>query len=194
MVLFAAWPGLLALTRGFFWCVCVCLQARDPVGMTPVHLLCLDTRDSPKDAVDQGANVLALARLVNAPHAHALTLEPPLAADLRTCAHYACHPAPCILLSFFLCASCAAVAAAVRRRCVFASGGSPPDRGGGPGPVSAPGGARALRPRRVPVRPRLRIAQAGSVPVDSARSSAKDDCPVRTVTVEQAECRFAAGG
>jgi RNA polymerase II subunit A C-terminal domain phosphatase SSU72 len=40
------------------------LQQRDPVEFLPVHLICMDTRDSPKDAVEQGKKVLSLCRSI----------------------------------------------------------------------------------------------------------------------------------
>ena len=45
------------------------VQHRDAVAMRPLHVICMDTRDSPKDAVAQGKHVLELCRKVRAPAA-----------------------------------------------------------------------------------------------------------------------------
>ena len=39
-------------------------QQRNPEGFLPLHVICMDTRDSPKDAVEQGKNVRRLCKQV----------------------------------------------------------------------------------------------------------------------------------
>jgi len=45
-----------------FEAVVMDMLARDPVRYEPIHLICMDTRDSPKDAVDKGKEVARLCK------------------------------------------------------------------------------------------------------------------------------------
>lgn len=62
----ASFDVVLCFEFRLFDTVVADIQQRDPQQFTPIHVVCVDTRDTPQDAVNVGRSVLDLCKLMDA--------------------------------------------------------------------------------------------------------------------------------